>query len=385
LEIIGLIAAIFIGLSLGLIGGGGSILTVPILVYLVGVTPVDATAYSLFVVGLTALIGSLAYIRKDLVCFKTTLVFAIPSFISVFLTRKFILPAIPDTLFTVDSITVTKDVGIMLLFAALMLAASVTMIRTPGLKEGKKDLDHPLPLIIAEGFVVGIITGLVGAGGGFLIIPALVLFAGLPMKKAVGTSLLIIAAKSLIGFLGDVSEMNIDWTLLMTFSAFTIFGIGAGSYLSKFISEKKLKPAFGWFVLVMSLFITGKEFSNNIIDRRTDMSFLGSFLNNDIENLDSYSFEDKYNSDKNAVLLDTRTPAEHHEVRIPNSQLLNIVDPNFMNNLENLDRTKNYYLYCRSGNRSFQAARIMKNYGFENVYNLKSGIIRWHGETESSN
>jgi rhodanese-related sulfurtransferase len=115
------------------------------------------------------------------------------------------------------------------------------------------------------------------------------------------------------------------------------------------------------------------------------MSFLGSFLNNDIENLDSYSFEDKYNSDKNAVLLDTRTPAEHHEVRIPNSQLLNIVDPNFMNNLENLDRTKNYYLYCRSGNRSFQAARIMKNYGFENVYNLKSGIIRWHGETESSN
>jgi uncharacterized membrane protein YfcA len=205
LEVFGLIAAIFIGISLGLIGGGGSILTVPILVYLVGVTPVNATAYSLFVVGLTALIGSLAYIRKDLVCFRTTLIFSIPSFIAVFLTRKFILPAIPDMLFTIGAFTVTKDVGIMLLFAALMLAAAFTMIRTPRLKEGKKDIDHPMPLIIVEGFVVGIITGLVGAGGGFLIIPVLVIFAGLPMKKAVGTSLVIIAVKSLIGFLGDVS------------------------------------------------------------------------------------------------------------------------------------------------------------------------------------
>ena len=385
MEIFGLIAAIFIGISLGLIGGGGSILTVPILVYLLGVSPVNATAYSLFVVGLTALIGSLAYIRKDLVCFRTAMIFSIPAFIAVFITRKFILPAIPETIFTAAEFTVTKDTGIMILFAAIMLAASFTMIRSPKLKESSNNPDHPLPLIIVEGFVVGIITGLVGAGGGFLIIPALVIFAGLSMKKAVGTSLLIIAVKSLIGFLGDVGETNLDWTLLMTFSAFTVFGIGAGSYLSKFISEKKLKPAFGWFVLVMSIFITGKEFSKNIIDGRTNMSFLGSFLSNDIENLDSYSFEDKYKNDDNAVLLDTRTPAEYNEVRIPESVLLDIIDPNFMNNLENLDRTKNYYVYCRTGNRSFQAARIMKNNGFENVYNLKSGIVRWHGETESGN
>ena len=115
------------------------------------------------------------------------------------------------------------------------------------------------------------------------------------------------------------------------------------------------------------------------------MSFLGSFLNTGFENLDSHSFEDQYNSDENAVLLDTRTPAEYDEVRIPDSQLMNIVDPDFMNKLQNLDRTKNYYLYCRTGNRSFQAARLMVNHGFENVYNLKSGIVRWHGETESSN
>lgn len=115
------------------------------------------------------------------------------------------------------------------------------------------------------------------------------------------------------------------------------------------------------------------------------MSFLGSFMNPGVENLDSQSFEDKFKEDENAVLLDTRTLQEHQEVRIPKSQLLDIIDPQFTNKVENLDRTKNYYLYCRTGNRSFQAARIMKNYGFENVYNLKSGIVRWHGETESGN
>ena len=115
------------------------------------------------------------------------------------------------------------------------------------------------------------------------------------------------------------------------------------------------------------------------------MSFLGSFMNPGVENLDSLSFEDKYNNDNNAVLLDTRTLMEYNEVRIPNSQLMDLIDPNFESNLQNMDRTKNYYLYCRTGNRSFQAARLMKNYGFENVYNLKSGIVRWHGETESSN
>ena len=115
------------------------------------------------------------------------------------------------------------------------------------------------------------------------------------------------------------------------------------------------------------------------------MSFLGSFMNPGVENLDSQSFEDKYKNDENAVLLDTRTLPEHQEVRIPDSQLLDIVDPHFTNKLENFDRSKNYYVYCRTGNRSFQAARIMKNLGFENVSNLKSGIVRWHGATESGN
>ncbi len=261
IVIIGFAAAIVIGISLGLIGGGGSILTVPVLVYILGVNPVLATAYSLFVVGSTSLVGAATYMKKGLVNYKTALVFAIPSFIAVFLTRKFLVPALPDPLFTLGEAIITKNIGIMIFFALIMLAASYSMIfakKCVDCDEGEPIVFN-FPMIALEGSVVGVITGIVGAGGGFLIIPALVLLAKLPMKMAVGTSLLIIAAKSLIGFLGDLSTQAIDWQLLLIFTALSIVGIFIGSALSKKINEKVLKTGFGWFVLIMGIYIITKE------------------------------------------------------------------------------------------------------------------------------
>ncbi len=261
IALVGYAAAIIIGVSLGLIGGGGSILTVPVLVYILGIDPVLATAYSLFVVGSTSLVGSFTYMRKQLVDYKTALVFAVPSFIAVFLTRKFVVPSLPDPLFAMGEMQVTKSIGIMVFFAVIMLAASYSMIRGNGKKdsEDENEVKFNIPLIAVEGIIVGLITGLVGAGGGFLIIPALVLLAKLPMKMAVGTSLLIIAAKSLIGFLGDVSNQAIDWHMLLIFTGLSIVGIFIGSSLSKKINEKALKKGFGWFVLVMGIYIIFKE------------------------------------------------------------------------------------------------------------------------------
>ena len=266
METLGYLGAIVMGLSLGLIGGGGSILTVPILVYLFSVDAVLATAYSLFIVGLTSLIGSFSHMRLGNIHWRTAIVFGIPSILSVYATRAFLVPSLPDPLFTLGGTEVSKSLGILVLFALLMLAASYSMIR----KGRPKPPAHPdkeqkfnYPLILGEGIVVGTITGLVGAGGGFLIIPALVLLAGLPMKQAVGTSLIIIAAKSPIGFTGDLKGHEaIDLNFLLVFSAIAVGGIIAGSLLSKRIPNEKLKPAFGWFVLVMGVYIIARELSN---------------------------------------------------------------------------------------------------------------------------
>lgn len=258
LEYIGFASAILIGVSLGLIGGGGSILTVPVLVYLIGISPVMATAYSLFIVGASSLVGAVRYAREQLVDFKTALLFGLPSIAAVYLTRRFLVPAIPDQLMQIGSFDLTKDAFLMLLFASLMLFASVGMIRkketavktNQTAQRNRAGWITPL-VVLAEGIVVGTLTGLVGAGGGFLIIPALVLFAKLPMKTAIGTSLVIISAKSLIGFLGDLSNYTVDWTFLGSFTALATVGIFLGSYLSGKIDGNKLKTGFGWFVLVM--------------------------------------------------------------------------------------------------------------------------------------
>lgn len=261
MDIAGYLSSIIIGVALGLIGGGGSILTVPVLVYLFHVDAVAATSYSLFIVGLTSAIGSVSYFRKGLVNVKTALIFGIPSIIAVFMTRAYVVPAIPANVFTIGGLVVTKSVLMMLLFAVIMIAASYSMIKKtktgPDVKAGPQEFNYPL--ILAEGAIVGVITGLVGAGGGFLIIPALVVLSKLPMKEAVGTSLVIIAAKSLIGFLGEGSETAINYVFLGSVSFFAIIGIFIGMSIAKHIDGERLKPAFGWFVLAMGAFIIFKE------------------------------------------------------------------------------------------------------------------------------
>ena len=260
MEILGYIASLFIGLSLGLIGGGGSILTVPVLVYLFGVDPVLATAYSLFIVGATSLVGAFPKYKNGDINLKTAFIFGIPSIIAVYATRAYLVPNIPQHIFQLGSLEVTKPLMMMIVFAILMVFASVSMIRNKSnttAEEGPQVFNYPM--ILLEGTIVGMLTGFVGAGGGFLIIPALVLFSKLPMKKAIGTSLLIIAVKSLIGFTGDLGKQQMDWTLLLSVTALAVIGIFAGNALSKKISADSLKKGFGWFVLVMGIYIIIKE------------------------------------------------------------------------------------------------------------------------------
>ncbi len=262
----GYLAALLIGISLGLIGGGGSILTLPILTYIFHIDAKTGTAYSLFIVGMAALVGGVKMAKQGLVEYRTLVIFAVPALISVYFTRAYIVPRIPEHLFSIGGFEVSGDVGIMLFFAMIMLLASISMIRgrTDPI-ENNNEIEYNYPMILIEGIVVGLVTGIVGAGGGFLIIPALVILAKLPMKMAVGTSLLIIAVKSLVGFLGDLGNPQIgqgngiDWVFLGSFTLIALVGIFIGTYLSKFISGEKLKKGFGWFVLFMGIYIIAER------------------------------------------------------------------------------------------------------------------------------
>ncbi len=260
MDYFGYFSSILIGVSLGLIGGGGSILTVPVLVYIFKMDVAAATVYSLFIVGVTSAVGSVNYFKRSLININTALLFGIPSIVGVFLSRLYIVPAIPEHVFSIETFIVTKHVLLMLLFALLMIGASYSMIKkTAPDNSNISPVSFNYPLIMLQGFAVGIITGLVGAGGGFMIIPALIIMLKLPMKQAMGTSLLIIAANSLLGFASSTNHISIHWSFLLTIAAFAIIGIFIGTQLSKKIDGAKLKPAFGWFVLAMGIYIMLKE------------------------------------------------------------------------------------------------------------------------------
>ncbi len=259
LEFVGYAAAFLMGLTLGTLGGGGSILTVPILVYLMGVAPVTATGYSLLIVGSAAGFGAFQYHRQGLIRVKAALTFAVPSIVAVYLTRAFLVPAIPETLLHAP-LLVTKDAAIMVLFAVLMTAAAIMMLRNSRSLAPPSNQDHHGVLVVLEGAVVGVATGLLGAGGGFLIIPALVLLMGMPMREAVGASLLIIALKSLIGFLGDVQAgIQLQLPMLAAFFAATFAGMFAATRIAHSIDGRALQQGFAYFTLVVAAVIFVKE------------------------------------------------------------------------------------------------------------------------------
>ncbi len=260
MEIIAYLASALIGISLGLIGGGGSILTVPVMVYLFGVSPLLATSYSLFIVGTTSLVGAYQNFRNNLVNIKTALLFGLSSIITVFGIRKFLVPILPTQLFSVGSFQVTSNMMTMVLFSLLMLIASFSMIKDKAVIETKSTAYSGQTLrLLVYGVGIGFATGFLGAGGGFLLIPTLVILLGLTMKEAVGTSLLIIAMNSLVGFTGDLGHFQIDWFFLLSVTIIAITGIFFGIYLSKKVNGSKLKKGFGWFVLIMGGFILIKE------------------------------------------------------------------------------------------------------------------------------
>jgi uncharacterized membrane protein YfcA len=259
LEILGYCFSVVVGVVLGMLGGGGSILSIPILVYLFDVEPVPAQAYSLFIVGITSLVGAIPKYRENLVNLKTGFLFGIPSIATIFATRHWIVPAIPNEIFKTADLIFTKRELLLGLFALLMVFASLKLIRNS--KETSSDSERFLGfLLIIEGILIGFLTGLVGAGGGFLIIPALVFLTGLPFKTAVGTSLFIIAINSLTGFVGDLLNHPMDWPFLLTITALAVFGILVGNYFSRRIAAFYLRKTFGWFTLIVGVWILIKEF-----------------------------------------------------------------------------------------------------------------------------
>lgn len=259
--VFGYVGALFVGITLGLIGSGGSILSLPIFVYLFGLNPIVATAYSLFTVGLTSLIGSIKNIKLRLIHVNTVLYFSFSAAIAVYITRKYIIGLIPDQIISIGDLTITKEKFLMLFFSILIYFAAIAMIRNRKDKSNndRRELKYDKLLILIEGTVVGFITGLVGAGGGFIIIPVLVLFSKLDMKSAVATSLVIISIKSLIGFIGDIENHSIDWLFLVKFSSISIAGIYIGQAIGMKIDGAKLKKGFGYFIILVASSILIKE------------------------------------------------------------------------------------------------------------------------------
>jgi uncharacterized protein len=262
-ELITYAASLFVGLSLGMIGAGGSILTVPVFVFVLKIDPLVSSIYSMFIVGVSSLAGGIKAIFKKLVDIKTTLVFGIPSVTGVLIARKFIYPAIPDQIFSIGDYAVSKKILFMFCISSLMFTAAVRMLKASSRNTAiiPGDTKVKTEFLLAQGFIVGIITGLFGIGGGFLIVPALYFWSRLPMKKAVGTALLIIAMNSLFSFSTSYSESPINWILLLRFSLGAVIGIMIGSRIAEKIPGNSLKIIFGWFVMAISFYIVFKQFT----------------------------------------------------------------------------------------------------------------------------
>lgn len=248
-----------VGVVLGLLGAGGSILAIPILRYGVGLDTVTATAYSMFVVGMTALAGSARFIREKKINYRAVLIFSIISIPFVWLTRQYFIYLIPEKIFEISGLAVGRNLIIMTIFGAAMIAASVSMIKGSIPEETYHEEAVPYIKLVITSVILGLFTGLVGAGGGFMIVPALVLILKIPVKEAIGTSLMIIAVTTLIGFTGNIGKIGIDWGFLIPFALIMVAGTFPGLYLNKKLPSQKIKPVFGWFLLVMGVYTLIKE------------------------------------------------------------------------------------------------------------------------------
>jgi uncharacterized membrane protein YfcA len=253
-ELLGYFGALIIGLVVGLFGGGGSILAVPIFVYLFHLNPILATSYSLFVVGFSAAAGTIINIKKKLIDYRIAIIFSFPALFSVFVVRS-----LPEVILETGSIYITTKMALMLLFSIVILLSSFSMLKKNKAVIAQKLNNTNYSLLLITGSVVGVLTGLVGAGGGFIIVPALVFFAGLKIKQAVATSLVIITCNALFGFLSDITQVNIDWFFLTSITLISVLGIVLGSYLSNFINDMSLKKNFARFILLIALMIICNE------------------------------------------------------------------------------------------------------------------------------
>lgn len=251
-----------IGLCLGLVGAGGSILTIPVFVYILKTEPVTSTVYSMFIVGICSLAGSIRSFFKGFIDVKVALLFGVPSVTGVFIARKLIFPALPQKVFCVWGMAVSKNVCIMLCLAAIMLVVSIKMLKKPvknAATTGNSTKNKTF-LVFCQGMVTGIITGLLGVGGGFLIMPALLLWLKLPVKTAIGTALLIITINSFTGFITSYNMVHIEWSLLVKFATGAIAGILVGTKLSEKIHPGNLKIALGWFIIATSIYVLYTQF-----------------------------------------------------------------------------------------------------------------------------
>ncbi len=261
IEFLGFACALLVGIALGLIGGGGSILAVPIFAYLFGLDSVTSTAYSLFVVGTIALFGGAQKAHQGFVNWKMVAYFGIPAVFGVWLMRRLFIPALPEDILHISDFVVTRRMAMFGLFAILMALSAISMLQDSRDSDRPKKVKINPAVLIMQGLMLGFITGFVGAGGGFLIIPALILMAGLDVRTAIGTSLVIIALNSLLGFfLGDAMHLEIDWTFLISFVAIALIGMLIGNLLSRKLGSRQLKIGFAYFIIVMALFVFYMEF-----------------------------------------------------------------------------------------------------------------------------
>ncbi|MCX4986491.1 sulfite exporter TauE/SafE family protein [Streptomyces sp. NBC_00572] len=257
-------ASLLIGVSLGVLGGGGSILTVPILVFLAGQGTKAAIATSLFVVGVTSLAALLPHARARRIRWRTGLLFGAFSMVGAYGGGR-LAEYVPGTVLLVA-------------FALMMLATAVAMLRRRREQdsEGPERGGRPLAGIAAKGLAVGAVTGLVGSGGGFLVVPALAILGGLPMGAAVGTSLLVIAMNSFAGLAGHLSGVSVDWALALTVTGTAVVGSLAGARLAGRIPQDTLRTAFGWFVVVMGVFVLAQQLPHDAWAHPATWAVLGT-------------------------------------------------------------------------------------------------------------